>query len=451
MSRKKLPEFFVYGLDKKHNIVLGVDMSNIFIGWCGNNLLADELANLIEKRTNAHAIVGGGQPKDVFIGAQVIEQINRCDTAILLVEDKNGVISPNLMFEWGYISAKFAVNNIHIFLLNKQTQDLPSDLMGSWVNEVSFDKALTSKRELAEKIFNLFRQNNQNETVRNYFDWISDWKKAFTYLTDDIPDSDQAICEYVLSGCLAAYYYQDNMALRQTLETLKVPTSINHVILLAKAYIDVFLQSENMSKALPPQSFFSAMQTFETIIKRPKKLADDVEMFVDILTYDVYGLSNALFLKNSDLDSETRKVCADKAKECFEKDCELLDIFEETFTNNLCLCLLLKSYIYNDMGHLYKDAFDDKDTFLQYLTASVEYRKQLHQSVVLNYPSNVFLSTKLEQEYIIALSEQCNYMEESVLKTLYKRLVVAKYEEWEKELVYTSSLTDRIKSNIQQF
>lgn len=37
-------------------------------------------------------------------------------------------------------------------------------------------------------------------------------------------------------------------------------------------------------------------------------------------------------------------------------------------------------------------------------------------------------------------------MEESVVKTMYKNLVVAKFEEWEKELVYTSSLTDRIKN-----
>lgn len=64
---------------------------------------------------------------------------------------------------------------------------------------------------------------------------------------------------------------------------------------------------------------------------------------------------------------------------------------------------------------------------------------------------NIFLATKLEQEYIIALSEQCNYMENSVIKTMQKNIVMAKYEEWEKELVYTSSLTDRIKDNIEKF
>lgn len=426
-------------------------MGNIFIGWGGNKPLADKLADLITNRTGDHAIVGGGQPKDMFIGAQVIDQINRCDTAILLVEDKNGIISPNLMFEWGYISAKFAVSNIHAFLLNKQSKDLPSDLMGSWVNEISFDKISMSEHELAEKILNLFLQNSKNVDVRNYFDLISNWKRVYTYLTDDIPDSNQATCEYILSGCLAAYYYQDNMLLRQTLNTLKVSMTVNIIIQFAKAYVDIFIQSENMTKPLSQQNFFNAMQTFESITKRQKNLSNDVEMLLDILNYDAYGLANVLFMRNADLDSETKRFCASKAKECFEKDFELLDLFEENFKNNICLGLLLRSYIYNDMGHLYKDAFDDKDTFLKHLTTSVEHRKQLHQTFISSYPANIFLATKLEQEYIIALSEQCNYMGDSVLKTMYKSMVVAKFEEWEKELVYTSSLTDRIKNNIQQF
>ena len=94
---------------------------------------------------------------------------------------------------------------------------------------------------------------------------------------------------------------------------------------------------------------------------------------------------------------------------------------------------MLKSYIFNDIGHLYKDAFSDKKLFLENLTKSVENRKKLHQTFVSNYPKNIFLATKLEQEYIIALSEQCNYMENSVIKTMQKNIVMAKFEEWEKE------------------
>lgn len=426
-------------------------MSNVFIGWSGNKSLADKIAGLIMTRTGNHAIVGGGQPKNMFIGAQIIDQINQCDTAILLVEDKDGSISPNLMFEWGYITAKFAVNNIHTFLLNKQSKDLPSDLMGAWVNEISFDTVTISEQELGEKILDVFLQNTKNKTVRNYFDLIDNWKKVYICLTDETLNSNQVLCEYILSGCLAAYYYQDNMMFRQALNNLKVPVAVNTVVQFAKAYVDIFIQSENMTKPLTQQDYFTAMQVFESIIKRQKTFSNDVEMLLDLLNYDAYGLANVLFMKNSDLDNETKKFCSNKAEECFEKEFELLDLFEETFKNNVCLVLLLRSYMFNDIGHLYKDAFFDENAFLENLTKSVEYRKQLHQTFKSSYPANIFLATKLEQEYIIALSEQCNYMEESVVKTMYKNLVVAKFEEWEKELVYTSSLTDRIKNNIQRF
>lgn len=426
-------------------------MSNIFIGWSGNKSLADRIADLITSKTGDHAIVGGGQPKDMFIGAQVIDQINKCDIAIILAEDKNGMISPNLMFEWGYISAKFAVSNIHAFLINKQSKDLPSDLMGSWVNEVSFDSSSTSEQELGEKILDLYLQNSKNKSVRNYFDLISDWKRVYAYLSDKTSNYVQSFCEYILSGCLAAYYYQDNMLLRQTLNNIKAPLAVNVVVQFAKAYIDIFIQSENMSKPLSQQDYFSVMQVFETVINRQKHFSYDVELLLDILNYDAYSLANFLFLKNDDLDAETKKFCSLKAKECIEKDFELLDTFEKAIKNNECLILLLKSYLFNDIAHLYKDAFLDKDAFLENLTKSVEYRKKLHQTFVASYPANIFLGTKLEQEYIIALSEQCNYMENAVLRGMYRNLVISKFEEWEKELVYTSSLTDRIKNNIQQF
>ena len=426
-------------------------MNNIFIGWSGNKSLADKISELMVENTDARAIVGGGQPKDMFIGAQVIEQINRCDSAILLIEDKNGMISSNLMFEWGYIYAKYPVSNIHAFLLNKESKELPSDLMGSWVNEISYDKTSTTEQELAEKILKIYLENSKNTTIRNYFDLINEWKSVYTYLIDNTPKSNKTFCEYILAGCLAAYYYQDNKLLRQALNNLNVSNALNIVLQFAKAYVDIFIQSENMTKPLSQQDYFNVMQVFETIIIRKRQFSNDIEMLIDILNYDAYGLSNVLFLKNNDIDDETKAFCANKAKECFEKDFELIKLFENEFKNNDCLLSLLKSYIFNDIGHLYKDAFSDKKLFLENLTKSVENRKKLHQTFVSNYPKNIFLATKLEQEYIIALSEQCNYMENSVIKTMQKNIVMAKFEEWEKEPVYTSSLTDRIKDNIEKF
>ena len=424
---------------------------NIFIAWSGNKDLADELAKVSEADSRTKTIVGGGLPVDMFVGEQVLEQINRCNLAILLVEDKNGHISPNLMFEWGYIMAKLTSKNIHAFLINKGSGELPSDLLGSWASEITFDRDKDNITDVAQKIYDIFKINTQNQKKKNYFDLISNWKKVYVYLTDDKPDTDKEICEYILTGCLSAYYYQDNRALRNLLNRITVSEALNSMVMFAKAYVDVFLNSNNMTKALSQDDFFKGMQIFEMTINRKRNLSEELDLFLDILCYDVYGLACCLYLRNTDIDEETKDFCAAKAKECFEKDIELIESLQQKSPVNICLVYLLKSYIYNDMCHLYRDAYGDNQAFLSNLEISVEQRKNLWQTFVAHYPNNIFLATKLEQEYIIALSEQCAYMEDSLMKTMHKKTIIAKFQEWEKELIYTSSLTDRIKKNIEKF
>lgn len=425
-------------------------MDKIFIGWSGNKSLADKLAQLIDGTKRMQAIVGGGQPKDMFVGAQVLNQIHQCNYAILLVEDKEGSISPNLMFEWGYLMAKMSVHNIHTYLINKSSRDLPSDLLGSWVDEIWVDREKENDEQIAASIYDVFKENVKSKSSINYFDLVSNWKQVYVWLTDDKPDTVQELCEYIIFGCLAAYYYMDNHGLRRVLDTLNCKSEEeNEVVRFAKAYIDVFLDSENMTKPLTYDQFFRAMQEFETTLDRKRYLTDELDRFLDILCYDVYGLACVLFIRNADIDEETRNHCALKAKECFEKDLELLRAFEAEYDNK-CLGNLIYAYIYNDTAHLFRDAFGDNESYNKYLALSVNERKRLWQQFMTYYPHNVFLATKLEQEYVVALSEQCNNMEESFLKTMTKNTILKRFREWEKELVFSSTLTYRIKENLKQ-
>ena len=50
-------------------------MDSIFIGWSGNKELADSLAAKFKKQGKYRAIVGGGTPNNMYLGAQIIEQI----------------------------------------------------------------------------------------------------------------------------------------------------------------------------------------------------------------------------------------------------------------------------------------------------------------------------------------------------------------------------------------
>lgn len=428
-------------------------MSTIFIGWSGNKSLADKVAKLINQSKAHSAIVGGGAPKDMYVGAQVIGQINKCNSAILLVENKaeDGQISSNLMFEWGYIMAKMSPNSICTVLINKSHRDLPSDLLGTWVSEVRFDRENGDEEEFARQIYERYLRDIDDESKICYFDDINDWKRLFANLKEntDLPEDD--VCRQILTGCLAAYYYQDNRQFRKMLDGVSGSLAVNETVAFAKAYVDVFLESENMTKALPHTVFFEGIEVFESTLVRKSKLPEKISILLDILCLDVYGLSCALYLKNTDIDEETRGYCAEQARERLGKMIESLDGLPEDYDPNPCLVQLLKSYANNDLAHLYKDSFGDKEKFLSYLAVSVDERKNLHRSFVAAYAGNSLLATKFEQEYVVALSEQCNYMEDSFYKTMCKKSIKAKYAEWERELVYTSSLTDRIKRHIDNF
>ncbi len=426
-------------------------MDKYFIGWSGNQELAKELARKIEQHTKDSAIVGGGVFEDMYVGAQVIKQMQQCSCAILLVEDKGeGAISANLMFEWGYLIARLPVNNIYTFLLNKLSRDLPSDLLGSWAVELEVDRATQTDEEIAQIIFSFLAEKINTHREVNYFDLFNNWRKLSPKLTSGQAIPDTEFCRYLATGCLAAYYYMDYRPLRKDLDSITPNEECADIVAFSKGYIDLFLESNNMMNGIPESSLFNYIQQCNTTLARKRKVAEDVEDLVDILCYNVHGLACSLYLRNPDLDEATVNVCSQKARECFEKMLELVAAFEEKHENNECLIQLLRAYIYNDTAHLYRGALNDHERFMDYLAKSVEERKALYRNFA-KYYKNPYLEIKLEQEYIIALSEQCKYLSDSFEKTMSQSMIRTKVKEWERELQFTSSLTERIKANVEAF
>ena len=218
-------------------------MDNIFIGWSGNLSLAEQVAALINNKSPKKAIVGGGVPKDMFIGAQVLNQIDRSNYALLLVEDKDdGQISHNLMFEWGYIAAKLSVNNICTILINKSSRELPSDLLGTWVFELNYDRNNESEDQFANKIFDIVQRSFGESEEKNYFNLIDRWNQVFVRIQTTKVDNDQEMAEYLLLGSLAAYYYMDNIALRKFLNNISGSVALNEIVNFVKGYTDLFIK-----------------------------------------------------------------------------------------------------------------------------------------------------------------------------------------------------------------
>ena len=116
--------------------------ANVFIVWGGNKELADKVSEKIKDMKEFNIQVGGDDPDSLFIGTAVLSQIRMSSVSI------------NLMFEWGYIIAGFKSKNVHVFLIDMDEKDLPSDLRGSWAKTVlTQDKTID---EIAQEIADTF-------------------------------------------------------------------------------------------------------------------------------------------------------------------------------------------------------------------------------------------------------------------------------------------------------
>lgn len=417
-------------------------MPRIFIGWGGNKPLADEVAKQF-KGSGYTAIVGGDKPTDMYVGTQVIDQIKKCDKAILLVENYNGQISPNLLFEWGFIVAYKKIPKIHIFMINKSQRELPSDLLGVWVKELVRDaNDNESDKHLAEIICNDFiSDDKQNKLSHERFNLIPEWTSNRCNFAENINNlSSDYARENIIMSCLAAYYFGDNRYLRNQLELISGDDELNNTVTFAKSYVDVFLQSGNMIHEIPPKAFFGCQDVFETRLNDLKDSNDDLDVLELILCYDIYGLACTLYLKNRNLSDTIRRTCINKTLECYKNAFAYLELLDDRIDVDDCLFNLLRAYLNNDMANFYQTNNLDDDKFLEYLDKSVAARKTLHLAFSAKYSNNAYLKNKFEQEYMIALSKQCLYMTDPFKKALTIEAIKERNNDWKSELDYTYSL-----------
>ncbi len=423
-------------------------MENIFIGWGGNKPLADKLELLIDGN-GYNGIVGGGLPTDMHVGKQVLTQIDKCSRAILLFEKIDGAFRENLLYEQGYISARMQVKNVHVFMIDCKLKDLPSDLSGIWGTEIV--RGEKSDEELAAEIYAEFEKTHHKEKRRCYFDLINEWPTVCQLFSDSaLALTERQIAENTVLGCLAAYYYSDIKFLNQCIDKVEGSEELELIMQFAETYNNVFLKSNNMATCIDVTFFSRAVEVFERTLQRKIDKTDNFQLIIDMLCYDVYGLSCLLYLKNETVEDEEANYCREQARECFTKTIALSEELEKALPNDPCLIKLIRAYIYNDAAHLFLNHYNDEAQFLKYLELSVKARRELYLDFHSHYPGNSFLESKLEQEYYVALCEQCLYMPNDFNRKMQLSRIRQRYRDWKEEAKYTFSLLNRLENNLSK-
>lgn len=378
--------------------------ANVFIVWGGNRSLANKVSEKIQERNEFNVIVGGDNPNDIFIGEVVLRQIKMSSVAIILAQnsDKSGndvLLRPNLMFEWGYISADFKAKNVHVFLMDMEERDLPSDLRGSWAKSIVTKGK--SEDDVAKEIADIFDHDYHEQhipAIETFENW-NNIKNDIRNHTVNPLYTDREIAAIILYSFQASFYYHDIKELREWILKIKSNDSIvEKTISVVISALDYYILKE---KKVHPNTG----SEFNTLIRRLSGDFDlsyedfEIDKWLHIISNNFIGLC---YNRLSDLDkyNEQQKIYfLVHAKESLQKALSYLDsdkTAEKIKKENDVYSNIWRGYIYRNIGVVYAK-LNDKENMENYLSRAADAREKSETYFSTNVSDTVLINNfKLE-------------------------------------------------------
>jgi hypothetical protein len=435
---------------------MNVVKENIFIAWGGNQPLAKLVGQEVQE-LGYISVVGGGDPTDMFIGTQVFSQIKQCTQAIILVEgagtgdEESFKFNDNLMFEWGYLTAKLKPNKIHVFLVSMSVRNLPSDLSGSWACEV--DGKSMSKENLAVEIARIFNTNASKPSQMNKLEIIHSWENVKRLLdahirgTPECSECDMA--NYLLHSIETCYYHMEEDYIESFLQKVNLYSPIlGFAIQIMKGNFALFKETNNLLTPLSFDNFDDLKSIFESNFDfsvQDDNLNDWFEYFCAIRLSLVYRT----IAINPELTEDEKHLYLEKSYAFCEKALETLNQISMKFPLDASYVKLYEGYVYRDM-YLIKSEFGDRNAAKEFLKKAVEARKSFHLTYRHTYPQDDFLIRSFAQEYYLALIDQVNFSEDKTEVIEIKRTINSFLQRLEKESIKQYSVLDQLRKKCDE-
>ncbi len=464
-------------------------MSKVFIAWSGNNEIAKQIKAHIDEKTGYEAIVGGNLygHDSIYVGGTIIEQMKKCDQAILLIQKNPRInaISPNLMFEWGYLLAKLNIKKIHNYFIDISPNDpaLPSDLHGVWAHSIFTDGR--TEGEIASELADKFFGSQNNTLTENKMMLIINRdetrKKILSHLVDPIC-SNYEMAQYIL-----CYIYSSNIYIETRQEALSDMQSFldrlddsgfqsAELVLasrLAVTSIKFFLDIKYVTdeQYIKFEKFYKHREKFEDLFDRIDDLPES-ELKNWLLAF-VYNFLSYLYLLIVNSDEIDDDVMPDdkKADYCYrlydisEKAANLCNTIEGQAPNvNRQLCTLLRGYMYRDMFCALNcleriesleivPRSEDKESrrkkILNCLELSFKERKKLYDEYSLKNINSTFINN-IEMEYFLGLAELQLYESDDVRRKNHKEKLMRYVERADRNISEKKVFTEKIKNYLKK-
>ncbi len=442
---------------------------NVFIGWSGENKeIAIRIGNLLEQIGFA-PIVGGGKDTTLFVGNQIIEQMNKSDFAVLLLEktskSENATVSANVMFEWGYLLNKFPESNrIRTFVINMNGSELPSDIAGCWSQRVEKPEWKTEEEKeqifdsIAAEIFNSFVSYFKSANIHtNKLDFLDDWDEnksnIFNY------DGVSYIADKLLYGMQASIYTGTMEQLYQALIRILNSNAchgrdLEYVIKCALAIINVFITTKRLTCPLTEEKYISV--TDELDISYELKIQDpDLAAWCKIFRIDKQELALEMYAESLTGDEKAAVLfdAIDKALECIE----LIDAQVLRNPSDSQYALAYYAFANRNIFQIYKKLYEiePKEEYLEkqkeYCTITLKNREELYNLYRMERNKTNVATDYVTQEYILALTEQYPFeTNPAVLKKIEKK-VSNVYRQWKETNNIRNMIFDQITKEAAKF
>lgn len=416
----------------------------VFIGWSGNDNqeIARKISNLLALN-GFSSIVGGEWRRAFYVSEDIIHQMNGCDFAIFLIEkeirknDKDEIISigfnPNVMMELGYMLHKISDPGcIRRVLINALPNELPSDLQGTWTDEIkkdSYDENDLEKREaiinnVAEKVATEFINHIKTFKPADKLDYFDNWEEIKLDIFDF--EGDVRIADKLIYGMQAAIYSGEFDELYKCLEGIKDKLTKTDrfkdygAVACAMALLKVFVESRRLSKPLTDSQFSDLCDDLE--IEYEKDILDeDLKDWCSIFRIDKLELCYELCARSQEDPADKIELYTEALKLCY-KILEKLDAHiakNETIRIDENYALLYRAFANRNISQIHKNLIElEPDKAEEHLAEQKKYcletyinRKELYNFYKSSSRENSRTMDLVSQEYYIALVEQYEFEE----------------------------------------
>ena len=396
-------------------------IEKVFVAWGGNQSLAQAVGQELSKH-GYNGIVGGGIPTDMYIGTQVFAQIHQCTRAIILVEntrsDSANPFSNNLMFEWGYLTAKMDPRKLHVFLLGESKKHLPSDLAGIWANEIN--NAAQTPEQIAQEIVHLFIEAASRPIDIDKMGIFSRWNEIKRSLGEhpNSPVFSEIECAHYLIHCIEVCYgYMEEEQFSSILGRIK-PSSIalQFSLQVVKANIALFGESDGLTQQLSFDTFSELKSIFEKKFDFTNQ-DRNLHLWLQYFCAGRLGLLYMLIMRSEYFDKEQILTYFHKANECFEKALAALREIAETYLQDSIYTSLYEGYIYRDL-HRISSIIGDEEKAAQHITDAEKCHETFYLYFKSLYPNDGYLIRHFGQEYYLDRARHLMYLQDPLEKKI---------------------------------